>query len=159
LIGCHYVTRELNSIPHIFVGLAITLFMVKEIRELPYPLKANPEEEQIIAAADFIGKHYQQEEIAYYHPLFVWRLNVGVKDTGTRFSQRSFANNPQYIQELKPGSILVRDPHFGPIEMGLNQETIHSCGTHLKVLKRFPMSVPFEYKDNEASEVVLYQVQ
>lgn len=159
LVGCHYVTRELNSIPHIFAGLAITLFMVKEIRELPYPLKANPEEEQIIAAADFVGEHYQKEEIAYYHPLFIWRLNGGVKDTGTRFSQRSFANNPDYIRELKPGSIVVRDPHFGPTEMGFNQETIHNCGEHLKVLKRFPMSVPVEYKDNEAAEVVLYQVQ
>lgn len=159
LIGCHYVTRELNAIPHIFAGLAMLLFMVKEIRELPYPLQANPEEEQIIAAADFIAQHNTTDEVIYYHPLFIWRLNGGVKDTGTRFSQRSFANNPQYILDLKPGSIIVRDPHFAPVEMGFKQAVVDSCGNRLTVLKRFPMKVPFEYADNEPSEVVLYQVR
>lgn len=158
-VGCHYVTRELNTIPHIFAGVVITLFMVKEIRELPYPLMANPEDEQVIAAADFVGKHFPDNEVYYYHPLFIWRLNGGVKDTGTHYHQRSFANNPQYILELKPGSLIIRDPHFAAVEMGFKRAVIDSCDNKLNLIKRFPMKMQYQYADNEPSEVVVYQVR
>lgn len=159
LVGCHYVTRELNSIPHIFAGLLIFLFMIKEIRELPYPLKANPEEEQVIAAADYVEKHLPSKEVAYYHPLFIWRLNGGVKDTETRFHQRSFANNPEIVLELKPGSLIVRDPHFGPVDMSLKQDVIDACGDRLRVLKRFPVSGATNAPENEPAEVTIFEVR
>lgn len=133
--------------------------MVKEIRELPYPLMANPEDEQVIAAADFVGKHFPDNEVYYYHPLFIWRLNGGVKDTGTHYHQRSFANNPQYILELKPGSLIIRDPHFAAVEMGFKRAVIDSCDNKLNLIKRFPMKMQYQYADNEPSEVVVYQVR
>lgn len=157
-IGCHFVTKELNTIPHVVGGLIITLFCVKEIRELPYPLHANVFEEVLLETADYIGEKYPEGDIHYYHPLIAWRLNVGIKDNPSRFKQTCFSNDPEVIDQLKPGTIIVREPQFGPVEHGLNQPTMKALGNKLIRVKTFKATKPYEVYTGEPVEVVIYRV-
>jgi hypothetical protein len=158
LIGCHFVTKELNTIPHIIGGLLITLLCVKEIRELPYPLHANAFEKILLQSADYIGEEYPKGDIYYYHPLIAWRLNVGIKDNPSRYKQSCFSNDPHTIDALKPGTIIVRDPQFGPVEHGLNQPTMDALSKKLIRVKTFRATEPYEVYTHEPVEVVIYQV-
>ncbi|HLP56357.1 MAG TPA: hypothetical protein VK151_15075 [Fluviicola sp.] len=157
-IGCHFVTKELNTIPHILGGLIVSLLCVKEIRELPYPLHANAFEKILIQSADYIGKEHPNGDIYYYHPLIAWRLNVGIKDNPSRFKQMCFSNDPHTIDDLKPGTIIVRDPQFGPVEHGLNQPTMDSLSKTLVRIKTFRATEPYEVYTGEPVEVVIYKV-
>ncbi len=157
-IGCHFVTKELNAIPHIFGGLAISLLCAKEIYELPYPLHANTFEKILIQSADYVGEKYPEGTIYYYHPLIAWRSNVGIKDNPSRFRQTCFANDPHALDTLKPGSIIIRDPQFGPVEHGLNQPTMQALGQKLVRIKSFKTSEPYEVYTGEPAEVIIYKV-
>jgi hypothetical protein len=158
LIGCHFVTKELNAIPHLIGGLLITFLCVKEIRELPYPLRANAFEKILLESADYIGKEYPEGDICYYHPLIAWRLNVGIKDNPSRFKQMCFSNNPDIVNGLKPGTIIVREPQFGPVENGLNQSTMDALSKKLIRVKTFRVTEPYEVYTGEVVEVVIYKV-
>lgn len=158
LIGCHFVTKELNTIPHIIGGLLIALLCVKEIRELPYPLHANAFEKILLQSADYIGEEYPKGDIYYYHPLIAWRLNVGIKDNPSRYKQSCFSNDPNTIDALKPGTIIVRDPQFGPVEHGLNQPTMNALSKKLIRVKTFRATEPYEVYTHEPVEVVIYRV-
>ncbi|MBI3238112.1 MAG: AMP-binding protein, partial [Flavobacteriia bacterium] len=157
LIGCHFVTKELNTIPHLIGGLLITLLCVKEIRELPYPLHANAFEEILLQSADYIGEKYPKGDIYYYHPLIAWRLNVGIKDNPSRFKQMSF-RNASVVEQLKPGTIIVRDPQFGPVEHGLKLLTMDTLSKKLIRVKAFKATKPYVVYTGEPVEVVIYRV-
>lgn len=158
LIGCHFVTKELNTIPHIIGGLVITFLFANEIQELPYPLHANAFEKILLESADYAGKEYPNGDIYYYHPLIAWRLNVGIKDNPSRLKQLCFSNNPLSIETLKPGTIIIRDPQFGPVEHGLNQPTMDSLSKKLIRVKTFRATEPYEVYTGEVVEVVIYRV-
>ena len=157
LIGCHFVTKELNTIPHIIGGLLISLLCVKEIRELPYPLHANAFEEILLQSADYIDEKHPKGDIYYYHPLIAWRLNVGIKDNPSRFKQMSF-KNASAVDQLKPGTIIVRDPQFGPVEHGLKLLTMDTLSKKLIRVKAFKATRPYDVYTHEPVEVVIYRV-
>ncbi len=158
LIGCHFVTKELNTIPHLVGGIFITALFVKEIRELPYPLHANAFEEILLQSAEYIGEKYPNKTVYYYHPLIAWRLNVGIKDYPSLLNQSCFNNNPESIDQLPVGTIVVRDPQFGPVEHGLNQETMDALENKLIRVKTFKATKPYEVYTGEPVEVVIYRV-
>jgi hypothetical protein len=160
LIGCHYVTAQLNAIPHLVTGLGITLLVVKEIRELPYPLKANPFERVLIESADYASAHYPGKKIYYFHPLIPWRLNAGVKDTDSNLEQRFFLESrPETITGMEPGSVLLRDPQFGPVEQGLTFGFIEAFPEKLVKKKVFHVTEPYSVYTGEEPEVILYEVK
>lgn len=160
LVGCHYVTSQLNAIPHIVAGLGLTVLIAKEIKELPYPIHANPFERVLIESADYANAHYPGKKIYYFHPLIPWRLNVGVKDTDTHLEQRFFhQSHPETMTELEPGSVLLRDPQFGPVEQGLTFELIDRYPGKLVKKKVFHVTEPYSVYTGEEPEIILYEVK
>lgn len=158
LIGCHFVTRELNTIPHIVAGLVVSLLVVKEFRELPYPLKANAFEKLLIQSADYAQAHYPGKRIYYFHPLIPWRLNVGIKDTHSRLEQRYFNRIPSAVTDMQGGAILIRDPQFGPVEQGLPLDFVDSFPNKMIPVKVFRTTEPYSVYTGEKVEVILYEI-
>jgi len=158
LIGCHFVTKELNKIPHIVVSIGLILLIKKEITELPYPIKANPFEAELIEAADFAEKNYPNERIYYFHPLIPWRLNCGVMDNNPQFNQKYFNNNIDIIMQLKPGSLVIRDPQFGPVDQGLTLELVEAAKDKLIPIKVIGTKFPHTVYTGEKVQVVIYRV-
>jgi hypothetical protein len=157
IVGCHFVTKQLNSIPHIVAGLGVSMLIIKEIPELPYPLKANPFEKLLIQSADYAHAHFPGKRIYYFHPLIPWRLNVGTKDTESNMEQRYFHRMPKMVVEMQEGGIVIRDPQFGPVEQGLPLDFVDSFKTQLVPVKVFKTKEPHSVYTGEKVEVVLYQ--
>jgi hypothetical protein len=158
VIGCHFVTKQLNTIPHVVAGLGVGLLIVKEISELPYPLKANPLEQLLIDAADYAHANYPRKRIYYFHPLIPWRLNAGIKDTESNLEQRYFNRQPNMVLEMQPGGILIRDPHYGPVEQGLPLDFVDSFKQKLIPVKVYRTKEPYSVYTGEKIEVVVYKV-
>jgi hypothetical protein len=159
ILGCDFVSRELTKIPHFIAGLTVSLLIIKEIGELPYPLKANPLEKMLIDAADYAHAKYPGKRIYYFHPLIPWRLNAGIKDMNSNLEQRYFNRLPHAVLEMQPGGILIRDPQFGPVEQGLPLDFVDSFKLKLLPVKVFRTKEPYSVYTGEKVEVVVYQVQ
>ena len=158
LIGCHFVTRELNKIPHIAMSILLLLLINKELSELLYPIKANPFEAELIEAAVFAEKNYPNERIYYFHPIIPWKLNCGVKDTDTRLEQKFFNGNIDFVMGLKPGSLVIRDPQFGPVEQGLTLALVEEAKHKLIPIKVITTKLPYTVYTGEKVQVVVYRV-
>lgn len=158
VIGCEYVTRELGRIPHLIGGTILILLFVKEFPELPYPLKPNPFEDILIQAADYVDEHYDDEPIYYYHPLLAWRMNVGMKETHTRYEQLCFGNNKDILYNATPGGILIRDPQFGPVEHGLKLDFMAQFPEKFRLIKTIRANAPYSVYTGEPAEVKIYEI-
>jgi hypothetical protein len=158
VIGCESVTRELGRIPHLIGGTILILLFINEFPKLAYPLQPNPFEDILIQAADYVEEHYQKEQIYYYHPLLAWRMNVGMKETHTRYEQLCFANSKEVLYKTKPGGILIRDPQFGPVEHGLKLDFMAEFPEKFRLIKTIPTKVPYSVYTGEPAEVKIYQI-
>jgi hypothetical protein len=158
LAGCHAVTRELNTIPHILGGALLLLLAGKEIRELSYPLKADPLQRALIDATDYVHTHYPGRRIYYFHPIVAWHSNVGMKDLNPRFDQRYFSGLPEMITGMQPG-ILIRDPQFGPKEQGLPFSLLDSFPEKIVRVKTFRAEEPYSVYTGEKPEILVYEVR
>lgn len=159
LIGCSYVTRELGRIPHLIGGTVLSIIAIKEIRELPYPLQANPFEALLLQSAKYVLNHDQTATVYYYHPLIAWGMNIGIKDQHTRFMQFGFHNDSTFVTRLKEGSLLIRDPQFGPVEQGLPLDLIQQLDHTLVKVCTFRTNEPYSVYTGEPVEVVVYKIR
>lgn len=158
LVGCHAVTRELNAIPHILGGLVLVLLIGSRLRQLPYPLKADPLQQALIDATDYVRKHHPDKRIYYFHPIIPWHLNIGMKEAHPLLEQRFFAV-PEMVTGMQPGSFVIRDPQFGPMEQGLTLDLIGRFPEKMVLVKTFRAKGAYSVSSGEPPVVLIYEVR
>ena len=157
LVGCHCVTRELHMLPKALAALLLSLGIVKEVGELEYPLKANPLEEIVMEAAVYVQKHYPGAKICYFHPLIAWKMGYSTKDLDSGIEQRYFKAQPFWVTDLPEGTIIIRDPAFGPLEQGLPMDFVRQFPEMVEV-KKITTDKPYRIYNDEPVEVHIYKI-
>ena len=157
LAGSEFLTRELHILPKAFAMLLLTGGIVKEMCELPYPLVPHPLEEILIQSADYVETNFPKNEVYYFHPLIAWQMGVRIKDPKSRIKERFFAQNPANIDDLKDGTIIIRDPAFGPKEQGLPFDFI-AQHPEMKLVKLITTNKPYSVYTNEPIEIRIYKI-
>jgi hypothetical protein len=149
----HLVAKLAASV--MAVGIAFALVTTKY-----YPKPVEPLDQQIVNAATFLKKQQLGNRKVYYHfPLLSFAFGENPfkeKKKLVYYTFNDLENDLKFV--LKPGDLIVRDSHFGPVEMGLSKETI-SNHPHLHVIKEFisPKQLSDRYNETEGVVVLEYQ--
>ena len=116
-----------------YLGLLIVLII-----KLPFPNKPNDFDAQVIKCAKYLKQNQNKfGKIYYFNPLFAEELGVNQNLPDDKSTQYFFWDIDDNLKKFKTGDIIVRDTHFGPMEMGLPQEKINAHSNQLKVIKTF----------------------
>lgn len=116
-----------------YLGLIVVLII-----KLPFPNYPNDFDAQVIKSTKYIKKHQNEiGRVYYYHPLFAEEFGVNQNLPDANSTLFVFGDLDEDLKKLKSGDIIVRDTHFGPMEMGLSQENINAHSNQLKVIKIF----------------------
>jgi hypothetical protein len=131
------------------IAMSVSLFKSKQ-----FPIKAGLMEKEIIAAADFLKKNVSSDQKIYYHcPLLVYEFGENPFRKGNRMEFTYFQDLEDDLkQEIKPGSFIVWDSHFGPVEAGLPLEKLESFKELVKVEEFI-----YTEKEGEPAGVMIYQ--
>lgn len=128
------------------------------IKNKNYPKKAKPLDEQIFAAADFLQKTDREDrQIFFYAPLLCYALkdNNYLPDSKMRFF--SFTNlDENLIKLFKPGDLIVRDSHFGPLEMKLPLNVLTNHPDLVRI-KEFVSAEQLDDPMGETEGVMIYE--
>lgn len=124
LAGTSFLTRQLSFRVNAVLLALLTAGIAKEFSELKYPVAPNPLEKLIFRAADYAKATYKTEKIYFMSPLIAWRMGENLKDPGSQLKQVDFSSDPEILSTLEEGSIIIRDPVFGPKEQGLPLEFV-----------------------------------
>lgn len=137
------------------VILIISLYKTKQ-----YPMKANPLDKQVLKAAKYletIKQDLEGNKIYYQFPLLCFALNENPCLQQDRLIQYSFYDLENDLKNvLKPGDLIVRDSHFGPVEGQLPLEKIKSH-PELVLVKEFVSSEQIEDQFNETEGMMIFQ--
>lgn len=137
----------------------LTLGIVQGIlKSKDYPNQATPFEKQIIKSAEYVKSlNIQNNSVFYHFPLFCFAYgeNSYSQKGHTIFS--SFLNLEKELKEtLKPGDLIVRDSHFGPVEMLLPLNKIENYPELVKI-KEFISEEQIQDQYNETEGVIIYK--
>ena len=138
-----------------YLGLLIVL-----IKNLPFPKVPGEFDQQVIESAKYVKKHQNEfGRIYYYHPLFAEEFGVNQNLPNEKSIQFVFNNLNEDLKSFHSGDIIVRDSHFGPMEMGLTFEKIDASFGQLKLLKSFVSKEenPDQSDTSQFSKVEIYQ--
>jgi hypothetical protein len=123
-----------------------------------FPKKANPLDTQIIASASYLKKlDLKQKQIFFYSPLLCFSLGENNYDPHSRMQFFTFSNLDDNLKmHFKPGDLIVRDSHFGPLEMNLKLEDIKN---HPELIKRKEFISTEQIDDalGEVEGVIIYE--
>lgn len=156
LLYLYYVSRIpwfTNKVSILFgigsVAMCVSLFNSKH-----FPVKARLMEKEIIAAADFLEKNSSPSQKIYYHyPLLVYELGENPFKKGNRMVFTYFHHLEDDLGKvIKPGSFIVWDSHFGPVEAGLPLEKMETFSELVKVEEFI-----FAEKEGKPEGVIIYQ--
>lgn len=143
----------------IFVIFSVSL-MLALYNSKQYPIKANPLDQQVLKAADYlksIEKHLKGKKIYYQFPLLCFALNENPKMNNDRLVEHSFYDLENDLKNvLKPGDIIVRDSHFGPVEGNLPMVKI-KMHPELVLIKEFISSEQIEDENKETEGLIILQ--
>jgi hypothetical protein len=106
----------------LLVPLMLLIIKIKTI-------EANPMERQIQQAVKFINdESVGNERILYHHPYVAYLMNGNPLIEG-RLKQESFHFLEEDLKNnIEPGSIIVWDSHFGPVEAGKSASEMKAIG-------------------------------
>lgn len=157
LIGASFWTRKLS-----FRWRAVLLGLIcagigKEFAELKYPVKQNPLQSILIQATDYCKTNFKEEKIYYMSPLVAWRAGENVKDPDSRFKQFYFHADQANIAALEEGSIVIRDPVFGPVEQGLPLDFVQN-NPGLVEIKTFSSEEVYPLFTKEPLKIRIFKV-
>lgn len=137
LLYLYYISRipgRSNRISILFgIGsMAICFSLYKSIH---FPIKSGLIEKEIYAAAAFLRKNTESTQKIYYHyPLLVYAFGENPFMKGSQMEFTYFHDLEADLgKTIKPGSFIVWDSHFGPVEAGLPLEKITKLTTLVKV--------------------------
>ncbi len=157
LIGASFWTRQLSFRWRAILLLLICAGIAKEFTELKYPITPNPLEKLIFRAVDYSKKAFKSEKVYYMSPLVAWKAGENVKDPDSRFRQFYFHADSSNIAALETGSIVIRDPVFGPVEQGLPLEFIQNH-PELVEIKTFSSDEVYPLYTKEPLKIHIYRV-
>jgi hypothetical protein len=147
-------TRVFNGI----LGLACAGLLVALSTTKYFPKKADPLDKEIMNAANYLKKQQLKGNHIYYHfPLFCFAFgeNSFIRDQQT--VHHSFLNLENDLKHLiQPGDIIVRDSHFGPVEMHFPLDEIAKHPELVKI-KEFISVEQLSDPYNETEGVIIYQ--
>lgn len=160
-VGTYFKAPRLSVVWSL--SLCLFLFIsVKSVKKQGYPNKPNEFEQELIISSEYLKELGDKvPNVFYYHPMIALKTGVNLKATSGVFQQRPFPNFEEEMKRLKGGEIIVRDSHFGPMEMGLTKDVLdsfvrirsfHAFGsstTHLG--ERYGVDI-YQYQPNNIAE-------
>jgi hypothetical protein len=147
----HWIAKPLFGLFSIVLisSLVTTKYFPKEVASL---------DKQVLKAAAYLKENQLKNSKIYYHfPLFCFAYgeNSFQKDGKTVFQY--FLRLDQEIRNrLKPGDIIVRDSHFGPVEMHLPLTELAKY-PEIVIVKEFISSEQVNDPYGETEGVIIYQ--
>src|SRR5690606_3081618 len=136
-------------------------FLLKNIQEYA----GNQSYEKTIIAASNYVKNVQEKDpklnalqvqTCYFHPLVAYAFGKNMYHNDSRFIQKYFNHNPAELSALKNGDFIIRDSHFGPMEMGLRLDTLANHPEFALVKEFIPEEAGTSFH-GEAWSVKIYQ--
>jgi hypothetical protein len=140
----------------VFSGIMIfTLINTKQ-----YPQKVTGLDKQILNTADYLKQidyKNSRNKIYYHFPLLGFVLNVNPYIGSENLVYHSFYDLENDLKNvLKPGDIIIRDSHFGPVEGNLPIEKL-KMHPELVLINEFISSEQVEDPYNETEGLMILQ--
>lgn len=130
IIACLYLIQsfhleKLAFSKYIFTALFV-LITVALLRKKTVEFAGNQSyEKSLLQAANFLkNKLKKHQKVYYFHPLIAYGLGSNMYGETERIRQMYVSNNPANLAIISNGDFLIRDSHFGPMEMGLSLEML-----------------------------------
>jgi hypothetical protein len=132
LVSLIYIDKIVNNyeLPSFFSKapsfslIALSVFIVLKSE---YPTQLEYSNLQVVKASEYLKTIKDKVgKIHYFHPLFAYHnhLNPFIKDD--KYLMTYFENFENALKKLNDKDIIVRDSHFGPVDMKLTLEKIKS---------------------------------
>lgn len=139
-------------------GLFAVIMIISLITNKHYPKMAKPLDEQVIKATAYLKtKNYQNRTVFFYSPLLAFSLRENNYLPGSSLKFFAFTDLDENLEKLfKPGDLIVRDSHFGPLEMNLPLSTIDQH-PELVLIKEFQSAEQLEDPLGETEGVRIYE--
>lgn len=111
----------------------------------------------VLAASEYVrGNKSKTSRVFYYHPLFAFGAGANPVRQSTAYIHKGFQRNGSDLSEIQYGDIIVRDSHFGPVEMGLPLSVLEQI-KELVLINEFLPSQPGKSYHGENWSVKVYQ--
>jgi hypothetical protein len=125
-----------------------------------YPKEIAALDQQILNTADFLKNQDLGARKVYYHfPLLSFAYGENPFKDNNRLIYYTFSNLENDLRTtLKPGDLIVRDSHFGPVEMALPMEKINKHPS-LRIVKEFLSTNQIVDERNETEGVIILEYQ
>jgi hypothetical protein len=141
---------------HVVLSCFLIILTFNAFKKQDYPKKLGAFEKTIQNASDYLMEIQDDvPRIYYYHPLIAYYTSSNLKNTTLKFNQHNFGKIEDELQHFKGGELIVRDAHFGPMEMGLPKSNLGS----LKRIQRFSAMTSLQTHLGEYYGVDVYQYQ
>jgi hypothetical protein len=133
------------------LGIAYALFSTKY-----YPKKIDALDSKILNTANYLKEQNLGESKVYYHfPLLSFAFGENPFKKHNKLVYYTFTDLDNDLRTtLKPGDLIVRDSHFGPMEMLLPMGKINNH-PHLHVIREFVSSEQVNDANDETEGVIV----
>lgn len=163
LLHLYYLSRikfSGNVISIILLGVFATVMIISLIADKNYPKKVKPLDEQVLNAAEYLNTDSSsQRNVFFYSPLLCYALGENSYLPDSRMKFFAFTDLEENVKKLlQPGDLIVRDSHFGPLEMNLPLNELANHPELVKI-KEFVSSEQLDDPLGETEGVTVYQYQ
>jgi hypothetical protein len=123
-----------------------------------FPKQADAMDRQILQTKEYISSlGLDEEKVYYHHPLFGFMLENNPYIDSSRYCFHTVHNMEHDLMNVfKPGDLIVRDSHFGPVEAGLPLDRLNRYPEWVKIAE-FISSEQVNDPRNETEGVAIYQ--
>ncbi len=160
LIGLNYFLEhgKMNRWLRLGILVCCCLLLAKETFELKLPTEANPHQQALKEASDYL-RHHENEvgTIYYFHPLVAFFQGKTTLHKDSKYRQRFVYIEKDVNEVFKPGDLIVRDSKFGAFDQGLPFEKLEKYPWIVPV-KRFYTTDFFTELNGEQKSVIIYEV-
>jgi hypothetical protein len=125
-----------------------------------YPVKAEPLDKCTLMAANYLkSQDLENKKVFFFSPLLMYSCGVNPYFKEQHTYQIYICRNLKYDlgKLIQPGDLIVRDSHFGPLEMNIPLDKIKSIPT-LKIQKSFISSEQLDDPSGETEGVFIYML-
>lgn len=137
-----------------------TVMIISLVKNKNYPKVAKPLDEQIINAANYLKTDdLSNRTVYFYSPLLCFAIGENNYLPDSRMNFFAFTDLDENVKRLfKPGDLIVRDSHFGPLEMNLQLSDLAKHPELIKI-KEYFSSEQLEDPLGETEGVTIYEYQ
>ena len=123
-----------------------------------FPKKADAMDRQFVQVKEYINSlPIDDERVFYHHPLFGFLMENNPYIDSSRYIFHTVHNMEYDLKSIfRPGDLIIRDSHFGPIEAGLPLEKLSFYPQWVKIAE-FISSEQVDDPRNETEGVAIFQ--